>query len=97
MAPIKPNKNSNKSMEIRKVAPKAISKKAKGSKKMKPIYAGKSMSFSGVFGGSNWTHEKMAGWIELHGGECTPEVTEETTHLICTIEDYKKQTPQGIS
>ena len=52
------------------------------------------MSFSGDFG-KGWEHEKMAGWIKAHGGRVEREVGEETTHLICSIEDYKKRTSQG--
>jgi len=37
----------------------------------------------------------MAGWIKTHGGRVEREVGEETTHLICSIEDYKKRTSQG--
>jgi len=53
------------------------------------------MSFSGDFG-KGWEHEKMAGWIRAHGGRYEREVTSETTHLICSIEDYKKRTGQGM-
>lgn len=38
----------------------------------------------------------MANWIRAHGGEYVREVTAETTHLICTIEDFKKRTAQGL-
>lgn len=75
--------------------PQAITKIAKSAKAMKPIFRGKVMSFSGDFG-ENWTHEQMANWIKLHGGEYVREITEGTTHLICTIEDYKRKTVQGI-
>lgn len=62
---------------------------------MKQIFRGKVMSFSGDFSSIGWDHEKMAKWIKVHGGEYAREVNEDTTHLICTIDDYKKKTPQG--
>jgi hypothetical protein len=36
----------------------------------------------------------MARWILAHNGEYVREVTTDTTHLICTIEDFKKRTAQ---
>lgn len=67
---------------------------AKSSKRMKQIFVGKSFSFSGDFG-ENWTHEQMAQWIKVHGGRYEREVSDDTTHLICTISDYKAKTRQG--
>jgi hypothetical protein len=78
---------------IRKMAPKAIAKKSK--KALKKIFRGKVMSFSGDFG-DGWSHEQMANWVKLHGGEYVREVNKETTHLICSIEDYRKKTTQGM-
>jgi len=40
-------------------------------------------------------YESIAKWITLHGGICEREVSESTTHLICSIEEYKKRGPQG--
>lgn len=54
------------------------------------------MSLSGDFG-KGWEREKMASWIKAHGGRVEREVSGETTHLICSIEDYKKRTSQGMS
>lgn len=42
-------------------------------------------------------HEKIARWITQHGGIFEREVSKETTHLICTIEEYKNKSVQGIS
>jgi NAD-dependent DNA ligase len=70
--------------------------KAKESKRMKQIFRGKSFSFSGDFG-ENWGHEKMAGWIKPHGGRYEREVSDDTTHLICTVEHFKQKTKQGRS
>lgn len=68
--------------------------KAKSSKRMKQIFVGKVFSFSGDFG-ANWAHEQVANWIKAHGGKYEREVTDDTTHLICTIEHYKQKTDQG--
>jgi len=37
----------------------------------------------------------MVGWIKHHGAQYENEVTDQTTHLICTIAEYKKKTAQG--
>jgi NAD-dependent DNA ligase len=63
---------------------------------MKQIFRGKIFSFSGDFG-ENWAHEQMADWIKAHGGQYEREVSANTTHLICTVEHYKKKTDQGMS
>lgn len=70
--------------------------RTKAPKRMKQIFAGRSFSFSGDFG-HNWAHEQMANWIRAHGGLYEREVSEDTTHLVCTIEDYEKKTEQGRS
>lgn len=70
-------------------------RKANAEKPLKQIFKGFSFSFSGSFG-DGWAHEDMARWIKTHGGEYEAEVSEDTTHLICTIEDYKKKTQQGL-
>lgn len=63
---------------------------------MKEIFKGKVMSFSGDFGSEKgWTYEQMTAWVRAHGGTHVREVDEYTTHLICTIEDFKKKTAQG--
>jgi NAD-dependent DNA ligase len=68
--------------------------KAKDSKRMKQIFLGKVFSFSGDFG-QNWSHEQMAGWVKAHGGRYEREVSNDTTHLICTTEHYKEKKEQG--
>jgi hypothetical protein len=68
--------------------------KAKDSKQMKQIFLGKVFSFSGDFG-QNWSHEQMAGWVRAHGGRYEREVSNGTTHLICTTEHYKEKKEQG--
>jgi hypothetical protein len=46
-------------------------------------------------GGDPITYESIAKWITLHGGICEREVNESTTHLICSIQEYKKGTEQS--
>jgi hypothetical protein len=43
------------------------------------------------------SHEQIKVWIIAHGGEFVTEVSESTTHLICSIEDFKKRTEQGMT
>jgi NAD-dependent DNA ligase len=90
---------SNGNVASKKVAPNIITErksKSKGSKPMKQIFRRKIFSFSGDFG-ENWAHEQMADWIKAHGGQYEREVSANTTHLICTVEHYKKKTDQGMS
>jgi len=67
----------------------------KASKNMKPIFAGKTFSLTGDFG-EGWTHEKVAVWVTAHGGRYEREVTEDTTHLIASLENFKKRCKQGM-
>lgn len=94
MAQQKRQSGKGNSAQPRTVTTK-ITKVLKPGKVMKQIFLGKVMSFSGDFSDINWDHEKMANWIKAHGGDYVREVTDDTTHLICTIKDYKKKTTQG--
>ena len=64
---------------------------------MKQIFKSLFMSFAGDFTADRpaWFIEKMVGWIKHHGAQYENEVTDQTTHLICTIAEYKKKTAQG--
>lgn len=66
---------------------------------MKKIFIGLTFSFAGNFvaeKSDKWTYEKMANWIQEHGGSYEKEVTDHTTHLIvATHGDYRKKVPQG--
>jgi len=88
-----------KKVSSRKVLPKNVpAKKAQSkapSRGVKQIFKGLVISFSGDFGGDSWSHESMGRWFTLHGGVWEREVCEDTTHLICSIDDYKKKAPQG--
>jgi len=64
---------------------------------MKQIFKGLFMSFAGDFTSDRpaWFIEKMISWIKHHGALYESEVTEQTTHLVCTIAEYKRKTAQG--
>lgn len=95
MAPRKPTAKPAARASSQKTAPNPIKqRKAKATKQCKQIFAGMSFSFAGNFG-DNWSYEKMSGWVRAHGGEHESVVSEDTTHLVCTIEEYKKRTKQG--
>lgn len=95
MAPRKSTAETATKSISRKVAPNPIQKrKAKAEKPCKQIFQDMTFSCSGNFG-DGWEHDKMAGWVRKHGGVWESEVSDETTHLICTVEDYKKKTNQG--
>jgi hypothetical protein len=80
----------------KKVAPNAIkARKVKTEKPCKQIFLGMTFSCSGNFG-EGWEHDKMAMWVRKHGGVWQSEVSDGTSHLICTVEDYKKKTQQGM-
>lgn len=80
-----------------KVAPNPIEiRKEKAPQAGKPLFKGMKFSLSGNFGDGH-SHEKMSKWIEHHAGAYEYEVSIATTHLICTIEDYKNKTEQGKS
>jgi len=57
------------------------------------------MSAAGTFKGvrEDISHEQLAKWIRAHGGAFESKVTDDTTHLICSIEEFKKKTDQGMS
>lgn len=74
------------------MAPK--SKKASRSKKLKPSFSKLNIAVTGNFGPLR-DPEKMKNWVILRGGQVDNEVTERTTHLICTIADYQRNAPNG--
>jgi hypothetical protein len=89
-------------------AKSAVSKKAtqsqvptrrppKKEKPMKQIFKGFVISASDTFINSakTVTHEQLARYVTSHGAEYERAVTNDTTHLICSIEEYKKKTAQG--
>ncbi|RDL41230.1 uncharacterized protein BP5553_01209 [Venustampulla echinocandica] len=100
MAPIKATSRKATSSNAKgpKSTPNPTFKRAtpKRNPQLKQIFRGTEMSLSGNFTScdKNLPHEQIAKWITLHGGSFEREVTESTTHLICSIEDYKKPTSQ---
>lgn len=63
----------------------------------KKIFKRKEFALSGSFISCEKpaSHEKVGKWITQHGGEYVTEVGNETAYLICSIEDYKKKSPNG--
>jgi hypothetical protein len=81
-----------------KVTPNVIiSRKERKKSASKPIFRGLTMSSAGTFisGGKTVSHEDFSRWIVEHGGNYEREVSCDTTHLICSIEEYKKNSAQG--
>ncbi|KAH7336446.1 hypothetical protein BKA65DRAFT_402145 [Rhexocercosporidium sp. MPI-PUGE-AT-0058] len=77
----------------KKVSPNPITaRKVKTEKPQKQIFKGLTMSSVGQLmhtrGGVSL--EEISRWIRYHGGTYEKEVTDDTTHLICSIEEYKK-------
>lgn len=73
-------------------------KKPKSSKPQKAIFKELTLSIAGNItntSGTHIAHEDIARWFTVHGGLYESEVTQDTTHLICSIEEYKKRGPQG--
>jgi len=88
----------------RRAAPNPIQvRKAtvKNDRPMKAIFKGKVVSIAGTIMTTSKndpqpiTYDSISRWITAHGGTYEREVGPDTTHLICSIEDYKKRTQQG--
>jgi hypothetical protein len=45
--------------------------------------------------GGQWTEANIIRWLSRRGGVFTTEVTDQTTHLICTVEEYKAKSLKG--
>ena len=97
-----------KAISKQNTAKSALSKKAtqsqapirwppKKEKSMKQIFKGFVISASGTFINCDKavTHEQLARYVRSHGAEYESAVSNDTTHLICSIDDYKKKTTQG--
>lgn len=57
------------------------------------IFAGKVFVLQGDFGRYPRTHLNIARLIERHGGRVDSMVTDRTTLLVTTIEEFRKRTP----
>jgi hypothetical protein len=99
MGPIKslPQKSSSGALRQRATNPINNRKHTKKEKPMKAIFKDLTMSICGNHSNSDkpLTYENIAQYITLHGGTYEREVTDDTTHLICSIEEYKKKGVQG--
>ncbi|RDW68403.1 hypothetical protein BP5796_09060 [Coleophoma crateriformis] len=67
-----------------------------GRSRSKQIFAGKRMAVAGDFSKLKWNYDQMINWIKGHGAEFAAKVDNNTTHLICTIEEFKlaRKSPQ---
>ena len=54
------------------------------------------IAVTGDFGPKR-THEKMRQWVEKNGGTFAKDVSKNVTHLVCSKDHYKRNTPMGIS
>jgi len=97
-------KSRGTSGSSRRVTPNPIQVRKAATKKerpMKAIFKGKVMSIAGSIMTTSKndpqpiTYESISRWITAHGGTYEKKVGPETTHLICSIEEYKKRTEQG--
>ncbi|CZT47581.1 uncharacterized protein RSE6_08161 [Rhynchosporium secalis] len=78
---------------LNKIAPNPITaRKVKNEKLEKQIFRGLTMSSAGILKNvkGETSLEEISRWINYHGGTYEKEVTNDTTHLICSIEEYKK-------
>ncbi|PBP15730.1 brct domain containing protein [Diplocarpon rosae] len=94
-------KHSNHGISSRapakKLPPKPIPfQNVKKERPQRQIFKGLIMSLAGSFVGIHGalSPQKIAKWITLHGARFEEEVSSHTTHLICSIEEYKKATKQ---
>jgi hypothetical protein len=65
---------------------------AKAVSKGKAIWAGEVFCLSGTFKAS---HEDIRRWVNYHGGRVVDKVTDDTTYLICSMEDFEKKVTAG--
>lgn len=56
------------------------------------VFVGKVFVLSGEFPNH---HDVMEGWITHHGGRVDKAVTDETTHLVCTMDNFKNKVRHG--
>lgn len=95
---------TSKAQKLTHPTPPKHSKKSYSNGALKLIFSGCKMSLAGDFIAEHpdpnaehqWCYEKISKWIQVHGGEYSREVDENTTHLIVTIKEYKKKTSLGM-
>ncbi|KAG9228802.1 hypothetical protein BJ875DRAFT_388665 [Amylocarpus encephaloides] len=92
-----PSKNlSSKNSSLSKTTLTSPLKKEKKSSSQKQIFIGKEIAISGSFTNCDKPapHNQIAGWIRAHGGTFVEEVSPNTTHLICSLPDFKSKPKQ---
>ena len=47
--------------------------------------------------GEKRTHAKIKYWVEENGGNFATKITSDVTHLVCSIEHFKRSSPMGKS
>ncbi|KAH7409167.1 hypothetical protein BKA64DRAFT_773789 [Cadophora sp. MPI-SDFR-AT-0126] len=82
--------------ELKKLTTNPITSRKANSRPMKQIFKGLTISAAGTFKGVNGdiSHEQLGKWIKAHGGAFESKVTDDTTHLICSIEEFKQKSTQ---
>jgi hypothetical protein len=69
--------------------------------RVKPLFEMKdplkrfTIAVSGDFGESR-SHSAMERWIGANGGKFATAITDDTTHLVCTYEDWKQKAEKGM-
>jgi len=53
------------------------------------------IAVTGDFGPKR-SHEKMEHWVKKNGGTFSKDINKTVTHLVCSKEEYKKNSAMGI-
>jgi hypothetical protein len=79
-------KTNPASATARKTSPKA-------QRLEKPVFKGKSICSIGTYkrNGKVVSHDDISKYVRLHGGEYVKEVTDTTTHLICSVGEFERK------
>lgn len=93
-APSKPRKQSKPAYLARQAKTLIERKPSMPLKGRNAVFTGKVFVISGEFKDS---HENMEKWIVRHGGRVDKVVTDETTHLVCTMQNFKDKVTHGES
>lgn len=63
-------------------------------KSEKPIFKNMIIAVACSLGGQ-WTDTNISRWVSRRGGVLTSEMTDQVTHFICPVEEYKSKTLRG--
>jgi len=91
-APSKPRKQSKLAKPAQPDKPLTGRKTSIPLKGRSAVFVGKVFVMSGEFPNH---HDVMEGWITHHGGRVDKVITDETTHLVCTMDNFKNKVPHG--